>query len=78
VCYDCGVPEATGFACRTGDDGPRGMLIAVEPIGGDATDPSRRRWAYVGPPGDPRRVGVAGPLGGGPEAPTKDPTAPTG
>jgi radical SAM family uncharacterized protein len=63
ACYDCGVPDATGYACRTGEDGPRGMLVAVEPLGGDVIGGGRRRWSYVGPPGDPRRIGAAGPLG---------------
>ena len=46
-CTNCGVPAATGFACQTGEAGPRRSLVSV----GDA-GPS---WQYVGPPGDPRR-----------------------
>ncbi|MGZ6338797.1 MAG: TIGR03960 family B12-binding radical SAM protein [Candidatus Limnocylindrales bacterium] len=50
ACYDCGVPEATGFACQTGEAGPRGLLVQLD------RDEGRRRWQYVGPPGDPRRT----------------------
>jgi radical SAM superfamily enzyme YgiQ (UPF0313 family) len=46
-CTNCGVPAATGFACQTGEAGPRRSLVSV----GDAG----RGWQYVGPPGDPRR-----------------------
>ena len=64
ACYDCGVPAATGFDCRTGDDGPRGMLVAVEPLRPGTDDERvRRRWDYVGPPGDPRRDGATGAFG---------------
>jgi radical SAM family uncharacterized protein len=48
-CSSCGVPGATGFACDRGEVGPRRLLVA----GGD----EERRWRYVGPPGDPRRLG---------------------
>jgi hypothetical protein len=51
-CHNCGVPAATGFACDTGEQGPRRLLLA--PGGG------RRRWRYMGPPGDPRRQGGDG------------------
>ncbi len=69
-CYNCGIPAATGFACQTGEEGPRQMLVQVEPASG------RRRWQYVGPPGDARRrdgpaeyAGAAGSAGTGrPEA----------
>ncbi len=46
-CSDCGVAEATGFACDTGEAGPRQLLVARETGG----------WRFVGPPGDPRRDG---------------------
>ena len=48
-CSNCGVPAATGFACETGEQGPRRLLLNV----GDG----ERSWQYVGPPGDQRRVG---------------------
>jgi radical SAM family uncharacterized protein len=48
-CSNCGVPGGTGFACDRGEAGPRRLLVA----GGD----EERSWRYVGPPGDPRRVG---------------------
>jgi radical SAM family uncharacterized protein len=48
-CSNCGVPAATGFACETGEQGPRRLLLNV----GDG----ERSWQYVGPPGDPRRAG---------------------
>ena len=64
ACYDCGVPAATGFACRTGEDGPRGRLVMLEPLRpGTDDDRVKRRWAYVGPPGDPRRAGTLEPPG---------------
>jgi hypothetical protein len=50
-CSNCGVPEATGFACRTAEDGPRRLLVAA--------GNERRGWRYVGPPGDPRRLAGA-------------------
>ncbi len=57
ACYDCGVPDATGFACRTGEDGPRSALVRVEALKPGTDDPRvRRRWTYMGPPGDPRRT----------------------
>ena len=43
-CSNCGVPAATGFACDTGESGPRGLLV-------DWQD-GRREWRYVGSPGD--------------------------
>ncbi len=46
-CSDCGVPSATGFACQTGEQGPRQMLVRVGEEG--------RSFRYVGPPGDARR-----------------------
>ena len=46
-CSNCGVPAATGFACETGEQGPRQMLVRVGDEG--------HGWRYVGPPGDPRR-----------------------
>ena len=62
-CSNCGVPAATGFACDTGEQGPRQMLISVgggtEGGEGDAAPPSRR-WRYVGPPGDARRSDADG------------------
>ncbi|HEX7491689.1 MAG TPA: TIGR03960 family B12-binding radical SAM protein [Candidatus Limnocylindrales bacterium] len=48
-CGNCGVPAATGFACETGEQGPR---ILLTKIGDDGLG-----WQYVGPPGDPRRLG---------------------
>jgi radical SAM family uncharacterized protein len=64
-CANCGVPAATGFACDTGEQGPRQMLINVG--GGDdgTRGPADGRWRYVGPPGDPRRFGPAGSPGSG-------------
>lgn len=46
-CSNCGVPAATGFACDTGRQGPRQLLVAM-----GADEP---RWSYVGPPGERRR-----------------------
>jgi radical SAM family uncharacterized protein len=58
-CYNCGVPAATGFACQTGEQGPRGMLVRAGAAGaGDGTGPAKAReshWRYIGPPGDRRR-----------------------
>ena len=51
-CSNCGVPAATGFACDTGEVGPRRLLVD---LGRDGRD-----WRYVGPPGDPRRTVGAG------------------
>jgi radical SAM family uncharacterized protein len=34
-CYKCGVPEATGYRCQTGEQGPR-VLRASPPAGGGA------------------------------------------
>jgi radical SAM superfamily enzyme YgiQ (UPF0313 family) len=69
-CSNCGVPAATGFACDTGLQGPRGLLLVH---GEGSRSPSDDRptvafddgiraskWHYVGPPGDPRRGGTAG------------------
>lgn len=53
-CYNCGVPEATGFACQTGEQGPRQLLVQLD----DPATATQRRWRYVGPPGDPRRNGT--------------------
>jgi hypothetical protein len=50
-CANCGVPAATGFACQTGEDGPRALLVSVGDEG--------RGWRYIGPPGDPRRPATA-------------------
>jgi radical SAM family uncharacterized protein len=72
-CSNCGVPAAAGFACDTGEQGPRQMLVNVG--GGDDGSRGREesgggegrgrraggRWRYVGPPGDPRRADQAGP-----------------
>jgi radical SAM family uncharacterized protein len=66
-CYNCGIPAATGFACQTGEQGPRQLLAAVDgaAVGGAADlEEAHVRWRYVGPPGDPRRHGPAA------EAPT--------
>ena len=52
-CANCGVPTATGFACDTGEQGPRGLLIEVGDEG--------RGWRYVGPPGDQRRAEAQAP-----------------
>ena len=77
ACYDCGVPAATGFDCRTGEDGPRAMLVAVEPLRPGTDDERvRRRWTYTGPPGDPRRAGNARAAATG--APAGVPTDATG
>ena len=46
-CSNCGVPAATGFACDTGQQGPRQLLVTM---GGDEP-----RWSYIGPPGEGRR-----------------------
>jgi radical SAM family uncharacterized protein len=51
-CSNCGVPTATGFACDTGEQGPREMLVT---LGDDGPG-----WRYVGPPGDPRRAASHG------------------
>jgi hypothetical protein len=48
-CGTCGVPAATGFACDTGEQGPRILLTTIGDEG--------RGWQYVGPPGDVRRLG---------------------
>jgi radical SAM family uncharacterized protein len=50
-CSNCGVPAATGFACETGEKGPRRLLVDL----GDGG----REWRYVGPPGDSRREASA-------------------
>jgi hypothetical protein len=62
-CSNCGVPTATGFACDTGEQGPRQMLVSVGggTDGGEAgAGPPSRRWRYVGPPGDARRSDADG------------------
>ena len=51
-CSNCGVPAATGFACDTGEQGPRRLLLDV---GGE-----RSGWQYLGPPGDQRRIEASG------------------
>jgi hypothetical protein len=43
-CANCGVPTATGFACDTGEQGPRQALVTLGDEG--------RGWRYTGPPGD--------------------------
>jgi len=48
-CGNCGVPAATGFACDTGEQGPRILLTKIGDEGPG--------WQYVGPPGDSRRLG---------------------
>ena len=63
-CYKCGVPAATGFECQTGEQGPRQLLIRPEAGAAGAGDAvaagtNGSRWRYVGPPGDPRRLGSA-------------------
>jgi radical SAM family uncharacterized protein len=50
-CSNCGVPSATGFACETGGQGPRRMLVEI----GD-TGPT---WRFLGPPGSSRGEGAA-------------------
>jgi radical SAM family uncharacterized protein len=69
-CANCGVPAATGFACDSGKQGPRRLLVRIgEGAGGDGMDGVAGRTAaarlrpvdrlgYIGPPGDPRRGGV--------------------
>jgi len=47
-CTNCGLPGATGFACQTGERGPRELLVAP--------GEEEHRWRYVGPPGDSRRL----------------------
>jgi radical SAM family uncharacterized protein len=47
-CSNCGIPSATGFACDSGEQGPRALLVHVGDKGRD--------WRYPGPPGDARRV----------------------
>ncbi len=47
-CSSCGVPAATGFACDSGEQGPRRSLVTM---GDDGPG-----WSYVGPPGDGRRM----------------------
>jgi radical SAM family uncharacterized protein len=49
-CSNCGVPAATGFACDTGERGPRARLVHLGDGDGD------REWRFVGPPGDQRRA----------------------
>jgi radical SAM family uncharacterized protein len=79
-CSNCGVPAVAGFACDTGEQGPRQMLVNVG--GGDDGSRGREesgegegrgrlaggRWRYVGPPGDPRRADQAGPASAGASA----------
>ena len=64
-CFNCGVPTPTGFECRTGEQGPRQLLVRpeageAEPGDGVAAEEGSSRWRYVGPPGDPRRHGSVG------------------
>ena len=64
-CFNCGVPTATGFECRTGEQGPRQLLVRpeageAEPGDGVVAEEGSSRWRYVGPPGDPRRHGSVG------------------
>jgi radical SAM family uncharacterized protein len=71
-CYNCGVPAATGFACQTGEQGPRQFLVARQASesrgSGEEAAPAKASsalWRYIGPPGDPRRnVPDAGPASG--------------
>jgi radical SAM superfamily enzyme YgiQ (UPF0313 family) len=42
-CSNCGAPAATGFACDTGTDGPRRLLVSIGDEG--------RGWRYIGAPG---------------------------
>ena len=51
-CSNCGVPAATGFACDTGGDGPRRLLVEIGDRG--------TGWRYPGPPGDSRRLAAGG------------------
>jgi radical SAM family uncharacterized protein len=46
-CLNCGTPESTGFACDTGEEGPRSLLRIGDEAG--------LKWRYWGPPGDRRR-----------------------
>ena len=48
ACLDCGIPDATGFACKTGEAGPRTMLVTVDPLSADADGLAGRRWRYSG------------------------------
>ena len=61
-CSNCGVPSATGFACDTGEQGPRQMLR----VGDEG-----RGWRFVGPPGDSRRAAAL--AGGTVEGARRDP-----
>ena len=56
-CSNCGVPAGTGFACQTGEQGPRRLLVGAGEAGPE--------WRYVGPPGDPRRIVEAATEDGG-------------
>jgi len=47
-CSNCGAPAATGFACDTGTDGPRRLLVSIGDEG--------RAWRYPGAPGDAARA----------------------
>jgi radical SAM family uncharacterized protein len=75
-CSNCGVAAATGFACDTGEEGPRHLMLRVGDDGASVGGPGGRaprpvdRFRYVGPPGDPRRIAPANgrPSAGGPEA----------
>lgn len=59
-CSNCGVPTATGFACDTGRQGPRRMLVNFGDSGdGETGGGGSGQWRYVGPPGDPRRPAAA-------------------
>jgi hypothetical protein len=69
-CSNCGVPAATGFACDTGEDGPRRLLLQLGDTG--------RGWRYVGPPGDPRRLAGTAVSGRSDEAATANPPAAEG
>ena len=67
-CSNCGVPAATGFACDTGAQGPRGLLLVADtdrPLVEFEQEIAPTKWRFIGPPGDPRRadVGSADPIG---------------
>ncbi len=69
-CSNCGAPAATGFACDTGEQGPRQLLISVGgaddgPDGNTRGGRPSRQWRYVGPPGDARRSEAGGIASGG-------------
>ena len=79
-CANCGVPAATGFACDTGEQGPRQLLRIGDDgaaAGNDRTRPIDR-FRYVGPPGDLRRGPGADAAAALPAASAESPRMPSG